>query len=584
MKNQSKRILFPAGIAALFAAFFLAQYVAGHQNDIEPRAPLSVMVEGAPESRDGLASTTALTPTSCRYGVGYVHDLEGSISWIQTLNAGWFVSFSVWGPGVSQVPTAAFAPIIRVRQDRGPGGVRLPTYTFTPPLVHEYLDENNNTHFGLGWVVANNPGQFWIVGNEVDVDNYVQDSVMPEVYARAYHDAYHYIKRLDPTAKVAIAGLSMMTPGRQQYLSIVWNTYHDLYGVDMPVDIWNMHLYILEERNSANGHGDGKIALGTNPALAKLSAEGVQNKCPSPGTPNSDPRPDVNCRAEHDSLRIYEEQITEMRQWMKERGQQNKPLIISEYGLLYKYLDGNGQPPTGGQCTSVKDEFGNCFDPTRVTTYLNGTMNYLATAVNTELGYPADGNRLVQQWLWYSVVTHPNWSGGSSNLVTDKYKNYAPGDPAALTMMGQKFKQLASAQLGEANLAGGDALDAFRSIDPVTHTAWVDLTATFRNDGTKSIVAPFKITFYSDSALTNVIGSAMYDPNNKGAVTGCTWDGRNDQRVTIRWNNLPAGKYYYWAKIDSENAIAEPKENDNVTRMGTVIIYPYGTNIPVVNR
>ena len=96
---------------------------------------------------------------------------------------------------------------------------------------------------GVGSLVSKNRGHYWLIGNEVDVNNFVQDNTMPQVYARAYHEIYDYIKRTDPTAKVAIAGLSMMTPGRLNYLSIVWDTYQSLYGEPMPVDIWNCLLY-----------------------------------------------------------------------------------------------------------------------------------------------------------------------------------------------------------------------------------------------------------------------------------------------------------------------------------------------------
>ena len=183
----------------------------------------------------------------------------------------------------------------------------------------------------------------------------------------------------------------------------------------------------------SNEYGDGKIALGTDPALAKLSAQGNASLCPAPGAPDTDandPRLDVYCRSEHDSVRIFIEQVKGMREWMKAHGQQNKPLIISEFGLLYAYVrDDNGQ-------YYVQDEHGQPFAPARVTEYLRDTIAYLENAKDANLGYPADSNRLVQQWLWYSIVTDPESSGGSSNLINwDTFQTAAPGDPAALTMI-----------------------------------------------------------------------------------------------------------------------------------------------------
>lgn len=582
--NQPKIRIFLAGLMAMCAMLVLAYYVAGQQGDFDARAPFGDTGIQEPRSLESIQNLDTLVPTSCRHGVGYVPNYSQSLAWTPTLNAGWYINFSAQNWGL-RVNSATFAPVVRINQDFGPSGERLPTYTFNPPLSYFYLDQDNKLQPGLGKLIVDNPGHFWIVGNEVDVNNAAQDNIYPEVYARAYHEAYHTIKRIDPSAKVAVAGLSMMTPGRLQYLSIVWDTYRAVYGVDMPVDIWNMHLYILEERNpnNQNEYGDGKIALGTDPALAKLTSNGNANLCPNPNapdTPENDPRHDVHCRAEHSSVRIFREQVYAMRQWMKERGQQNKPLIISEYGLLYPYLD--GQP--NGSCEFLQDENQRCFNPVRVTTYLNDTVSFLENTKDPTLGYPADENRLVQQWLWYSIVTHPEWSGGSSNLLVDNFANYAPGDPAALSMMGQAFKQRASAQLGTSNLVGGIAYDAAGSIESPANTTSVTLTASFRNSGTRSIIEPAVVTFYSDQALTKVIGSVTYDPIKSGAITGCTWDGRNSEQVSIRWNDLPVGTYNYWAKIDSNSVIVESSEADNITTKGTVTIYPYALKIPVVQR
>ena len=405
---------------------------------------------------------------------------------------------------------------------------------------------------------------------------------MPQVYARAYHEVYNYIKKADPTAKVAIAGLSMMTPGRLNYLSIVWDTYQSLYGEPMPVDIWNMHLYVLEERNPAepnNEYGDGKIALGTDPALAKWSSQGFADRCPAAGDASADPRPDVHCRSEHDSVRIFRDQVYAMRQWMKDHGQQNKPLIISEYGLLYPYVrEANGQ-------YFLRDEHGRPFDPTRVTNYLRSTITFLETAKDPNLGYPADGNRLVQQWLWYSLATGPETSGGSSNLIKwETFQSATPGDPAQLTLMGQTFQQLANSSENWTNLVGGTARNVVTVTNRQTNKGAALLTATFRNSGTLSAIQPIKVTFYSNQALTQEIGSVVYDPNIRGAVAGCSWGGRNGEQASIMWSNLAPGTYQYWAKIDTLNAVGETIETDNVTTAGQVTVRPYGTFVPLTSR
>lgn len=54
---------------------------------------------------------------------------------------------------------------------------------------------------------------------------------------------------------------------------------------------------------------------------------------------------------------VFDEQIRDMRQWMKDHGQQDKPLLLTEFSVLYPYI----QDP-GGTCF-VQDEYGQCFTP-----------------------------------------------------------------------------------------------------------------------------------------------------------------------------------------------------------------------------
>lgn len=590
---QSKSKVYIAGIVALIAVLALTFAASGSRNTFDARAAylsdvggsefipaashVFTQTDAAPDSAD------ALKVTNCRYGVGHVPSFPDSLAWLSTLNAGWHINFVATSPGTGD-EVSSFSPVLRVKQDVAPNGTRLPSYTFNPPLVYQFQNSGGFTQDGLGGLILKNPGHYWIVGNEPDVDNPIQDNMMPEVYARAYHEAYHYIKSVDSTAKVAIAGLSMMTPGRLQYLDIVWDTYRSLYGVNMPVDIWNMHLYILEERNpdNPNQHGDGKIALGTDPALAKLTSYGAAQHCPALGAadiPANDPRADIYCRSEHDSIRIFREQVYAMRQWMKDHGQQNKPLIISEFGLLYPYL--GGQP--GGKCEFLQDEHQQCFYPERVTKYMTDTVALLETAKDPNLGYPADENRLVQQWLWFSIITRPEDSGGSSNLIVNNYKNYAPGDPAAMTMMGSTYANLAANSPGSSNLAAGMAFDAIAYVPDSSETASVTLTANFRNTGTRSIISPIQVTFYADQALTQVIGTTTYDPATSGAVFGCSWDGRNSEQISIQWDDLPVGRHPYWVKIDSGNSVTEQNESDNVTS-GMAIVTSNVLFVPHIGR
>ena len=143
-------------------------------------------------------------------------------------------------------------------------GVFLPTYSITPRLNDQ----------GLGQFIDARPGVLWLVGNEVDrgsqPDRIPKRGTYPHIYAKAYHDVYHYIKDRDPTALVAISGLVEVTPGRLQYLDLMWDSYLAQFHAPMSVYVWNMHIYVLAEVTpSGQPNGIASVSVGTDPALGR---------------------------------------------------------------------------------------------------------------------------------------------------------------------------------------------------------------------------------------------------------------------------------------------------------------------------
>jgi hypothetical protein len=491
-----------------------------------------------------VVSTTPIQ-TNCRYGIGNEPGEEAN-NWLNVVGAGHYINFidRTLGPPVPE--SVEFLRQVRISQDKEDGEY-LPSFTVSPPLHME--------GGGLGVRLQANPGTLWIVGNEPDVGNAAQDDTYPEWYARAYHDVYHFIKEVDPTAQVAIAGLSMMTPGRLQYLEIVWDTYLQEYGEPIPVDVWNMHLYILSEiRPWDNGPSDGKIALGTDPSLAIKAPEGPpETECP---------RDDVYCRAEHDDINIFMDQVLAMRSWMKDHGQQDKPLLISEFSQLYPFVDYD-DPVNPNQCF-LMDEFGQCFTQDRVSTFLQQTMDFLESAEDPDLGYPADGNRLVQQWAWYSLWVEGEHSGGSSNLLVDGYESMEPGSLEALTKIGQMYRERALTSPLTVNLVAAEAPDVEEEVGEGEETADVELQVGFYNNGSGYILNSFTVTFYADAELTQVIGETVVSPAVSGIINGCSWDHITDW-AAIPWTDVPVGNHEFWVKVDSNDIISsEIDEADNV--------------------
>ena len=480
---------------------------------------------------------------NCRYGVSLFSGTP--TSWISTLGSGWYLTFGATPPAPAPGNNAEFVHVIRVKQDKTSTGVYLPTYTVTPPL----------TAAGLAALISANPGALWLVGNEVDRGpdpgqiQGGQDDTFPEIYATAYHQIYHYIKQRDPAARVANSALVQVTPNRLQYLDKVWNAYLNQFGKPMPVDVWNMHLYVLPEVNPAgNPNGIANVALGTDPALGKRESGGNAALCALD---------EVYCFAEHDNIAVFGEQVRAMRLWMKSHGLQNKPLILSEYSLLYPYED------DGASCF-LQDEFGNCFTPTRVSSFMQSSFQYLETAKDPALGYPLDDNRLLQQWLWFSLYT--NNEGRVSNLVTS--------NGAALTPVGQTFQNHVLNQPLHQNLVI-DSISAPVSYTGNAATVNVPLSITIRNNGNTSVNASFTVTFYSNAAMTKAIGSATIAP----VVRGCATD---SYTATVNWTGRSPGKHSFWVKVDSGGTIGESNEGDN-TGTGVALVNPQQLSLPVIS-
>ena len=239
---------------------------------------------------------------------------------------------------------------------------------------------------------ADNPGSLWLVGNEPESD--LQGRNTPEQYARAYQGVYGAIKSGDPTAQVAAGGIIQPTPLRLMWLDQVLASYQQLFGTPMPVDVWSIHAYILQEVQYSWGAG---IPVGID------ATEGM-----------------LYDLQENDSLAIFHQHIVNFRTWMKQRGYQNRPLVISEYGVL--------MPPEHG------------FTAERVNDFMWGSFDYLLGARDTTLGYAADEYRLVQRWMWYSINDSPyDWvtgTGFNGQLFDYQYPTF----PGVMTSMGLNFK------------------------------------------------------------------------------------------------------------------------------------------------
>lgn len=281
------------------------------------------------------STPTALPPvvinsTRQRFGIG-VSLPAPHLARLADLGAGWFLNWN------SLAPSGRPAGPEFVRM------VRVPRGQPNPGLAT------------LADIAQRSPGSLWLIGNEPDV--IWQDNATPEQYVQVYHDVYSTLKQADPASRIAIAGVSQPTPLRLQYLDRILALYRERYGADMPIDVWNVHNFILPEQR-------GSWGVDIPPGIEANSGLSV----------------DID---DHDDLARFQQQIVDFRQWMAARGFRDKELIVSEYGVL------------------MYEDFG--FDYARVRAFMLGTFDYFLSATDSSIGLPFDGNRLVQRWCWYSL-------------------------------------------------------------------------------------------------------------------------------------------------------------------------------------
>jgi hypothetical protein len=232
-------------------------------------------------------------------------------------------------------------------------------------MVRLYQDRVRSDWDDINRVAQEQPGAFWIIGNEPDV--VVQDNSTPEQYAVLYHDLYYHIKGIDPTARIAIGGVSQPTPLRRAYLDRVLNAYQTNYGEPMPIDIWTVHAFILREEA-------GSWGVGIPPGMGSDGAQLYEI-------------------ADHDSREIFQQNIIDFRAWMAARGYGDRPLAVTEYGVI------------------MPNDYG--FPPEAVAAFMTDSFDFFLTAANGT-GYGPDGGRLAQWWFWFSL--YDDWVSTTGNL------------------------------------------------------------------------------------------------------------------------------------------------------------------------
>jgi hypothetical protein len=478
--------------------------------------PLLIALATAQVHTDALVEdpVTGLYPSpNERFGFGVTTDINDYD--VGQLHAGWYVN---WGAS-PQAPHPAglrYVQIIRVCDDayRNCGG-------------KDYRP--NGTE--LASIVSANPGDLWLVGNEPDCVH--QDSTRPEAYAGIYHDVYEELKRLDATAQVGIGGVVQATPLRMEWVERVWQEYQLQYGDAMPVDVWNVHTFTLREVRYDQASDTCYAPVCAPPGAQDIGCWG----CDIPPGASSDCGLWIDVD-DHDRIDLLDQHVRAFREWMRDKGQQDKPLIVSEYGILM-----NEQ--TGYPYERVRD-------------FMLATFDYFLTATDPDIGYPSDGNRLVQQWAWFSLDwDNFEWGATRSNLFDPTSKE--------IELLGQDFADY---------ILGNDLIVPYQDVEPVTLTLDATypplysqpLTLTLRSQVVNwgnSSTGPFAVSFWDDERPLGQSTAFDLGPRYEGrAVVEVSWSDPFTQPHTYRIVADPADQVDEWKENNNEASIAELSVRD----------------------
>jgi hypothetical protein len=162
--------------------------------------------------------------------------------------------------------------------------------------------------------------------------------------------------------------------------------YQRRYEQPMPVDVWNVHAFILREERDSWG-----VSIPPGFDVDQGMLWEIED---------------------HANLDLFKQQIVDFRRWMVKHGQREKPLLVTEFGIL------------------MPEDYG--FPPDAVRRFMIDTFDFMLNASDPEIGLSTDDNRLVQRFSWFSLAELAYPTG---NLV----------DPQTgeLTPLGQAFAEYA---------------------------------------------------------------------------------------------------------------------------------------------
>jgi archaellum component FlaG (FlaF/FlaG flagellin family) len=257
------------------------------------------------------------------------------------------------------------------------------------------------------------------------------------------------------------------------------------------------------------------------------------------------------------SQAIFQQRLLAFRTWMSQWGYRDTPLYITEFGELWPYPpDISGNP--------YVDENGAPITEARVATFMTGTFNTLSRLTDTSVGYPADANRLVQRWLWYSV-SDGNYGGPLFDPTNHTRR-----------LLGNVFAAYTGAISPSVDLLAVRVIADPAAISDTGQLQTTTLKATISNIGNVSITQPVTVAFYAGLLPTGTLIGAI--PLTTG-LSGCAVTAQ----VSVTWSNLNAGAHQMYVIADPGNIISEVSKSNNMAT-GVALIATHQAFLPLVAK
>jgi hypothetical protein len=234
-----------------------------------------------------------------------------------------------------------------------------------------------------------------------------------------------------------------------------------------------------------------------------------------------------------------------MRNWLASKGQRDKPLLISERGVMPDWLN----------------------DDESVGYFMTTTFDFTLNHTDASIGYPSDGDRLVQGMIWYSLDDDRRDSEGylywGGHLVSSTSRTL---DPLGVVWHNYVQNSVPQSQPDLLPVRIWQWPVPLAMTGTVSATVIVDVV-NIGNIGTSS---PFSVTLRDSN--DNVIGSQTLP-----ALGGC---GMTQRQAAFTVPSLAPGVHTVSVWVDSGNVISEDDEVNNVLT-STVLVATWQAYLPL---